>query len=265
MLSPLLAKKHFPALDEDQSKKQLTKLELKMLRIQQGIWHSKKRVIIVFEGPDAAGKGGAIRHITKALDPRGVRVHSIGPPGKTDQAKHYLYRFWKALPAPGTIAIFDRSWYGRVLVERVKKLTPRKRWEEAYDEINHFEKMLVHDGIDLVKIYLAIHPEEQLSRFEARLDDPYKQWKLTNDDIEAHREWDKYVAAADDMFKETDNKTAPWNLIPSDSKDYARVEVLKTITKALKHHGQWIESAAAKHEHKERKAMLERLRRQFKR
>jgi len=258
-LSHLLAKGHSPTLSNADSKKKLGPLELKMLRIQQGIWHSRKRVIVIFEGPDAAGKGGAIRRLTRALDPRGVRVHPIGPPAPIDQKKHYLYRFWKALPAPGSIAIFDRSWYGRVLVERVKKLTPPKRLDEAYTEINHFEKMLVHDGIDLVKIYLSIHSEEQLNRFEERLLDPYKQWKLTDDDIEAHREWDKYVAAADRAFFETDTKTAPWTLVPADDKDYARVKVMEIVTDALEHHCDWMESTAAKTALEEQRKALKRL------
>lgn len=137
-------------------KKEIQKLQLKMLTIQQGIWHQKKRVIVVFEGFDASGKGGAIRRLTQVLDPRGVRVYPIGPPTEMEQKTHWLYRFWARLPEPGMMAFFDRSWYGRVLVERVENLTAKKDWKRGYSEINQFEKMLVDDGIELIKIYLSI-------------------------------------------------------------------------------------------------------------
>src|SRR5262249_29987963 len=147
-------------------------------------------------GFDAAGKGGAIRRLVEKLDPRGFKVHPIGPPEAVEQQIHYLYRFWTRLPKPGTIAIFDRTWYGRVLVEKVEKLAARKRCEQAYEEIVNFEKTLVQDGISLIKIFLAISKKEQLKRFEDRLNDPYKEWKLTKDDVEDRRRWDKYVKAA---------------------------------------------------------------------
>ncbi|MGZ3804374.1 MAG: polyphosphate kinase 2 family protein [Pseudobdellovibrionaceae bacterium] len=228
------------------SEQNLKDLQLKMLRIQQGIWHQKKRAIILFEGFDAAGKGGAIRRVVEPLDPRGVRVHAIGPPEGDEQAKHYLYRFWKCLPAPGSIAIFDRSWYGRVLVEKVNRLTPKKRLEEAYAEIMEFEKMLTSDGIDLVKIFLAIDKEEQLKRFEERLKDPYKQWKLTTEDVKSQNQWGEYVNAADEMFQRTSHHSGPWDLIPANDKDYTRLETLKVITKSLKGHKDWMESLSQK-------------------
>src|SRR4051812_12835571 len=134
-LSDLLARGAFPNPPKDKSEKELRSLQLRMLRIQQGIWHSRRRAIIVFEGFDASGKGGVIRRLTELLDPRGIHVHPIGPPDTKDQAKHYLYRFWKKIPPPGTIAIFDRSWYGRVFVEKVERLTPEKRTDQAYEEI----------------------------------------------------------------------------------------------------------------------------------
>ncbi len=222
----------------------LKELQLKMLRVQQGTWYSKARVIIVFEGVDAAGKGGAIRKVTEKLDPRGVRVHPIGPPTADEQGKHYLYRFWQRLPAPGTIAIFDRSWYGRVLVERVEKIISKERWKEAYTEINTFEKQLQDDGIYLIKFFLSISKEEQLKRFQARLEDPYKQWKITEEDIRARGKWDDYQKAFADMFEKTSTKHCSWHVIEGDDKDQAREKVLSIITRELKESEKWVRDQA---------------------
>jgi AMP-polyphosphate phosphotransferase len=221
----------------------LNELQLKMLRIQQGVWHKKERVIIVFEGFDAAGKGGAIRKLTEKLDPRGVRVHPIGPPHPDEQEKHYLYRFWKNLPAPGTIAIFDRSWYGRVLVERVENLVEEKRWKAAYEEINQFEKMLKDDGVLIIKIFLKISKEVQLQRFQDRLNDPYKQWKITQEDVRAREKWNDYVLAVKAMLTKT-QKNISWNVINGDNKAQAREEILSIVTKELGPCEKWIQSKA---------------------
>lgn len=246
-LSKLLHSKDFPELkNTKKSEQHLKDLQLCMLRAQQGIWHQKKRAIIVFEGFDAAGKGGAIRRLVEALDPRGFRVHPIGPPEGDEQGKHYLYRFWQRLPAPGSIAIFDRSWYGRVLVEKVSEITPKKRLEAAYDEICQFEKLLMDDGIDIIKIFLAIDKKEQLKRFEERLTDPYKQWKITTADVKARGQWRDYVAATDEMLERTSKKQAPWHLVPANDKDYARIEVLKIVTQHLKNHQEWMDSQTRK-------------------
>lgn len=226
-------------------------LQLQILRIEQGIWHSKGRAIVLFEGFDAAGKGGAIRRLTEKLDPRSFRVHPIGPPTPEELGKHYLYRFWRDLPDPGTIAIFDRSWYGRVLVERVKKLIPKERWRQAFEEINQFEAMLTNDGIDVIKIFLGIHPDEQMKRFEARLHDPYKQWKLSPDDIDARKNWKNYVQAADDLLKRTHTKSAPWHLVAADSKNHARIETLTIVLEALSHYRKWMEKKAVEKNEKE--------------
>ena len=248
-LEKLLKSEKFPKLKEsEKSDKHLRALQLNMLRIQQGIWHRKKRAIIVFEGFDAAGKGGAIRRLVEPLDPRGFRVHPIGPPTEEEQGKHYLYRFWEKLPAPGTIAIFDRSWYGRVLVEKVEKLTDEKRLEDAYKEICEFETMLLNDGIELVKIFLAIDKKEQLRRFEERLKDPYKQWKLSEDDVKARAKWRGYVKAADVMFKKTSFKDAHWHIIAANDKDYTRIEVLHLVTEQFASHGLWMEKRIQKTE-----------------
>jgi polyphosphate kinase 2 (PPK2 family) len=247
LLSKLLKQKDFPNLKSDKkTDEELKTLQLQILRIQQGIWHQKKRAIIVFEGFDAAGKGGAIRRLTEPLDPRGFRVHPIGPPEGDEQQKHFLYRFWQKLPAPGSIAIFDRSWYGRVLVEKVDGLTPKNRIKDAYREIREFEQMLKDDGISLVKIFLAIDKDEQLARFEERLKDPYKQWKLTPDDVKSRANWNEYVKAADDMFEETSEKKNPWHIIAANDKDYTRIETLKVITKELKLNKKWMEEQIEK-------------------
>lgn len=241
-LTKLLEKKKFPTLaGDDRDKRHLDELQMRILRIQQGIWHQKSRAIILFEGFDAAGKGGAIRVLTEKLDPRGVRVHPTGPPTEEEKTQHYLQRFWRNLPEPGTLAIFDRSWYGRVMVERVDELIPPKRWKQAYGEINDFERALVQDGIDLVKIFLAIHPDEQLRRFEDRIKDPAKQWKLGEADLHAHTQWRSYVRAVDEMLDRTNTALAPWTVIPADSKSFARQSVLEVVSKSLGPHRQWME------------------------
>jgi len=255
-LSHLLKKNEFPTQDNGKAYAEKTaKLQLEMLRIQQGVWHQKRRVIIGFEGFDAAGKGGAIQRLTEKLDPRGFRVHPIGPPNPEDQQKHWLYRFWERLPSAGTIAIFDRTWYGRVLVERVDHLTPKADWKRAYAEINEFERMLTDDGIDLIKIFLAISKEEQLERFEKRLEDPYKLWKIGPPDLEARKKWDKYVEATDAIFEQTKD----WNLIPANDKEYSRLQVLKLVTRDLKHHGAWLEERVLKEQRKTLKEALKDL------
>lgn len=220
---------------EGEYEAELARLQLKMLTIQQHYFHARRRAVIVFEGWDAAGKGGCIRRLSEKLDPRGLRVWPIGIPQPDDQARHYLYRFWMRLPEPGVLAVFDRSWYGRVLVERVEGLVQRPRWKRAYDEINAFERMLTDDGVRVVKIFLNITPEEQRKRFIERLTNPYKQWKLTSDDIRNHRRWDDYVEAIEDMFERTSTASAPWTAIPANHKWFARIAALRTITDELAH------------------------------
>ncbi|OQW47470.1 MAG: hypothetical protein A4S09_15220 [Proteobacteria bacterium SG_bin7] len=225
-------------------KKEIQELQLKMLRIQQGIWHRKSRAIIVLEGFDASGKGGAIRKLTEVLDPRGIHVYPVGPPSLEEQSRHWLYRFWTKIPERGIIAIFDRSWYGRVLVERVENLTEKQNWKRAYSEINYFEQMLQDDGVELVKVFLAISKDEQLKRFEDRLRDPYKQWKLTKDDLKSRKKWDDYVEAVDQMFNETNTQYSKWHVIPANYKHFARREILRCVTSELKLCQDWIEQQA---------------------
>jgi polyphosphate kinase 2 (PPK2 family) len=257
-LSNLLAADPVPKANgaESHSDKDLAGLQLAMLRIQQGVFHRQQRVIIVFEGFDAAGKGGGIRSLTEALDPRGVVVWPIGPPSEEEQRTHWLYRFWIKLPHPGTIAVFDRSWYGRVLAERVQSLTPKAAWKRAYREINQFERELIDDGVDLIKIFLAVSKDEQLRRFETRLKDPYKQWKLTQADIDARAAWDDYVAATDELLRKTSKKRAPWELISGDDKQAAHVHILHHVTKRLDYYREWVESEA---ERKRRRSLRREL------
>jgi polyphosphate kinase 2 (PPK2 family) len=162
-----------------------------------------------------------------------VHVWSIGPPSPEEQGRHYLWRFWQRLPPPGQIAIFDRTWYGRVLVERVEGLAKPKDWRRAYDEINAFEKMLVDDGVRLVKLFLHISDEEQLWRFHERITTPTKHWKITPEDIRNRARRRDYLAALDDMFAQTSTAAAPWHVVPAEYKWFARLAVAKTAVKAL--------------------------------
>lgn len=243
----------------NKTKKNLKSLQLKVLRIQQGIFHQKQRIIIAIEGMDAAGKGGAIRKITEALDPRGFRVHPIGAPSTHEQGKHYLYRFWKKLPDPGVIAIFDRTWYGRVLVERVEKLIPKERWQQAYSEINQFERLLIDDGVIIIKILLKISKEEQLKRFEERMQDPQKQWKITKEDIRNRAKWKEYLKAYEDMIHETSSPVSPWHVVETDDKDEARMQVLSIVTSECKKIIEWAENAHPPIEAKELKKIIAQM------
>lgn len=246
-------------MSKNDKKHSLKKLQLKMLRIAQGIFHRKERLIIVFEGFDAAGKGGAIRRLTENLDPRGFRVYPIGPPSEIEQGKHYLYRFWKKLPPKGMIAVFDRSWYGRVLVERVEELIPKNTWSRAYTEINQFEKLLTDDGVRIIKIFLKISKAEQLKRFEERMKDPYKQWKITKEDIKNRSLWNAYIKATNDMIQETHTKECPWHIIETNDKDLAREEVLKIVTSRCQDIGKWMDSKTQILNDNELKKSLENL------
>ncbi|GHF10596.1 hypothetical protein GCM10017044_00350 [Kordiimonas sediminis] len=215
--------------------RQLHALQLQMLHIQQAYYHQQRKAVIIFEGWDAAGKGGAIRRVTEKLDPRGVSVVNVSAPTPLERSENYLKRFFKHLPSEGHTTVFDRSWYGRVLIERVDGLIPQQDWMRAYGEIKALETMLLDDGVRLVKIFLHISPKEQLRRFEQRLDDPAKQWKLTDEDIRNHQQIPAYTQAIEDMFDHTSTVRAPWYVIPAERKWYARIAVLRCITDALAH------------------------------
>jgi len=219
--------------DRKSYEKTLHKLQKKMLKVQQAYFRQGLRAIIVFEGWDASGKGGAIRRLTEKLDPRGFRVYPIAAPGQREQSKHYLYRFQKRLPAAGTIAIFDRSYYGRVLVERVEQFATEPQWQRAYQEINEFERTLADDGVRIIKVFLHIDKKEQLKRFEERLNNPTKRWKLTEEDIRNRDKWSEYEEAINDMFANTSTEGKPWQLISGNHKWYSRIQVLKAVIDGL--------------------------------
>ncbi|MCX6549415.1 MAG: polyphosphate:AMP phosphotransferase [Acidobacteria bacterium] len=189
--------------------------------------------ILVFEGWDAAGKGGAIRRVTAALDARDYQVIPIAAPTDEERAHHYLWRFWRHLGRAGRVTIFDRSWYGRVLVERVEGFATEKEWRRAYAEINQFENQLVHHGIVLVKYWLHVTDEEQLRRFKERECTPHKQWKLTGEDWRNREEWGAYELAVNDMIEHTSTRDAPWTLIEANDKSHARIKVLATLCDRL--------------------------------
>ncbi len=217
----------------DEYNDKMKKYQYKLVSLQQKIRAKKIPVLIMFEGWDASGKGGCIKRITEGLDPRGVRVWPIGAPNETEQQYHYLWRFWKDIPAAGQIVIFDRSWYGRVLVERVEKITPTKIWKKGYEEIRNLETTLTDNNTVLVKFWIQISKDEQLRRFKRRESDPIKQWKIGPDDWRNRDKWSEYENAAEDMFKETHRPHAPWNIISAECKNYARLETSKILINAI--------------------------------
>ncbi|QKV18598.1 polyphosphate kinase 2 family protein [Oricola thermophila] len=221
------------ALDRSTYQRQLEAQQRLLTRIQQAYLFSGRSAVIVLEGWDAAGKGGTVRRISAALDPRSFKVWPIGAPRRYYLERHFLLRFMERLPPTGAITAFDRSWYGRVLVERVEKLTPQERWKSAYREINDFERMVTDDGTRLVKLFFHISPEEQLARFEERLRNPLKRWKLSYEDFRNRSRWDDYAVAIDEMFERTSTDYAPWHLIPANDKKHARIAAMKTITDCL--------------------------------
>lgn len=211
----------------------LKELQSSLTALQQTYLFSGHKAVIVFEGWDAAGKGGAIRRMSAALDPRSFKVWPIGAPRHYYLDRHYLLRFMDRLPPTGAVSVFDRSWYGRVLVERVEDLTPEDRWRAAYGEICSFERMLLDDGTRLVKLFFHITPDEQLARFEQRLRDPLKRWKLTYEDFRNRERWQDYAQAIDEMLARTSTEAAPWHVIPANDKRFARISALRHIVRGL--------------------------------
>ncbi|WP_100486162.1 polyphosphate kinase 2 family protein [Sporolactobacillus pectinivorans] len=213
--------------------KELKKYQLRLLSLQHLLIEENTAVIFVFEGWDAAGKGGAIRRAVANLDPRGVRVTAIAAPAPHEKRYHYLQRFWRKIPQFGQIAIFDRSWYGRVLVERVEGFAEKKEWKRAYSEINSFEKLLTNDHYIIEKFWLHISKDEQYKRFKERENNPMKRWKITDEDWRNRAKWDKYLTAAEEMFEKTDQPYAPWHIISANSKWYARVAVIRHMVRSI--------------------------------
>jgi polyphosphate kinase 2 (PPK2 family) len=220
--------------DDDTYDARLLALQKQAYELQIQNYLSGGRAVIVFEGWDAAGKGGAIRRLTELMDPRGFKVWPVAAPRDEEERQHYLWRFWQRLPEKGEVAIFDRSWYGRVLVERVEGFAKPKEWKRAYDEINAFEKMLTDDGVRMVKLFLHIDRKTQLHRFEARQADPLKKYKLSSEDWRNRKKWDDYAEAIQDMLDRTHRPDAHWKLVAADDKKHARLVVLETCARILR-------------------------------
>ncbi len=220
-------------LSEEDYDRKLAKYSAKIPRLVRRLRDAGRSMILAFEGPDAAGKGGAIRRLTAAMDARLYREISIGAPTDEEAAHPYLWRFWRNLPRQGRVTIYDRSWYGRVLVERLEGFATRAEWSRAFAEINEFEAQLTEFGIIVLKFWLAISPEEQLQRFRERETTPYKQYKLTEEDWRNRRKFDAYEAAACDMIERTSTNSAPWILVEANDKRWARVKVLKAVSQHL--------------------------------
>ena len=214
-------------------KKPLRELQEQVRDIPRRLKAAERSMILVFEGWDASGKGGCIRRLTDALREDRFQVFPTSAPNEEEQARHYLWRFWRTFPPVGSIAIYDRSWYGRVLVERVEEFATEEQWTRAYDEICEMERSLIREGAILCKFWLEISPEEQLRRFEARMSDPHKRWKLTGEDWRNRSRRDEYLAAAEDMFALTDTTAAPWIIIPAEDKKYARLAVLRHVLEKI--------------------------------
>ena len=222
------------AITEEHYKAQLKQRQLQLIKLQLKLAESHKNsILIVAEGPDAAGKGGAIKRLVEKLDPRTLRVYSTVKPTEDELGRHYLWRFWTRLPARGRIAVFDRSWYGRVLVERVEGFATEAEWRRAYREINEFERMLMDDGAVILKFYFHVTKDEQLKRFKRREGDPYKSWKINDEDWRNRHHWDLHNEAAEEMFERTSGDGAPWHLVAGNYKWHARLEMLKITLKAF--------------------------------
>ena len=216
-------------------KRELEKSQARLNRLSRDKAFRSIAAVVLFEGNDAAGKGGAIRRITSALDARLYHTVAVAAPTEEEAARPYLWRFWRHVPGRGRLTLFDRSWYGRVLVERVEGLASEPDWMRAYTEINDFEQSLARFGIAIVKFWLAISKEEQIRRFREREKVGFKRYKITPEDWRNRKKWDAYEQAASDMVERTSTRLAPWTLVEADNKHYARIKVLDTLCGALEH------------------------------
>lgn len=221
------------ALDNHEYEERLAKWQARLANLARSKKFEKLPVILVFEGQDAAGKGGTIRRVTHTLDARQFHAIPISAPTPEELAHPYLWRFWRCLPKPGEVTIFDRSWYGRVLVERVEKYAKPDQWQRAYAEINHFEAQLRDSGALVLKFWLAITKDEQLKRFHDRETSTFKSFKITPDDWRNRKKWDAYTLAANDMFAYTNTPACPWHVLAANDKKHARIAVLEHIVKAV--------------------------------
>lgn len=214
-------------------KVELEKLQARIRELEHEVFKKRLPVVILYEGWDAAGKGGNIRRLVQGMDPRGYEVIPIAAPNDEERAHHYLWRFWRQFPKAGHIAIFDRTWYGRVLVERVEGFCSPADWKRAYQEINEMEEQFTNFGTVLIKFWLQIDKDEQLCRFEARQQLEYKKWKITDEDWRNREKWDQYLAAIDEMLFRTSTTYAPWTIVEANSKLVARLKVLRTVVESV--------------------------------
>jgi len=221
------------SLDKEDYESQLRKYQVRLRELEYQMYHHRLPALVVYEGWDAAGKGGNIKRLTETLDPRGYSVHAYAAPRGEEREHHYLWRFWRQVPKAGHLAIFDRSWYGRVLVERVEGFAKPEEWQRAYEEINEFERHLTSFPMVLCKFWLHISLEEQLARFNERASIAYKRYKLTDEDWRNREKWPQYQEAVEEMLVRTSTLNAPWTVVEGNCKYYARVKTLKTLCDAV--------------------------------
>ena len=221
------------SLTDEEYKRQLKELQDRLGMLHNELYLKKIPVVIAYEGWDAAGKGGNIKRITGALDPRGYEVHPIASPEPHEKARHYLWRFWNRLPKTGHVAIFDRTWYGRVMVERLEGFCSENDWQRAYNEINEFEKELSDWGAVIIKFWVQIDKDVQLARFTDRQNTPEKQWKITEEDWRNRDKWELYETAVNELMKKTSTAYAPWHVLESNDKKYARIKALKIVIEEI--------------------------------
>lgn len=221
------------SLTKEQYKEKLDKLQKKLALLHNEIYRRRIPVILAFEGWDAGGKGGAIKRLTQCLDPRGYAVNATAAPNDIEKAHHYLWRFWNEIPKAGHISIYDRTWYGRVMVERVEGFCTLEEWQRAYKEINQMERHLSNFGTVILKFWMHIDKDEQEKRFKERMENPAKQWKITDEDWRNREKWEQYEEAVDEMLVRTSTTYAPWIIVEANSKYYARIKVLETVIHAL--------------------------------
>src|SRR3954471_21730243 len=226
-------------LSKAEEKKQLKAVQKRLVHLrlllggQIGPGEIGPPLLVLFEGWDASGKGGAIKRLVERLDPRHVRVAQFAPPTHDEKRHHFLWRFWPVLPGWGGMVVLDRTWYGRVLVERVEGFASEEAWRRAYGEIVDLEDTLAAEGTVLVKFWMHVSPEEQLRRFESRRDDPYRSWKLTDEDWRNRGKREEYEAAVEQMIQRTDTPVAPWHVVAAEDKRWARVAVVRTVCDAV--------------------------------
>lgn len=218
---------------KEEYRKKLKNLQERMSILHSELYSRRIPVVLGFEGWDAGGKGGAIKRLTEAMDPRGYVVNPTAAPSAVEKNHHYLWRFWNEMPKAGHVAIFDRTWYGRVMVERIEGFCSREEWQRAYKEINDMEAHLAHSGAIVIKFWMHIDKDEQERRFKERMANPEKQWKITDEDWRNREKWDQYEEAVNEMIIRTSTSYAPWIIVEGNDKYYARIKVLESVVNAI--------------------------------